>query len=69
MLPLPLLQILIVIGHLVGKILHYAEGNSYNQNVFSNGCKWDHKVQHWLKERKGKDYTKSPKFSGTRDLV
>ena len=34
MLPLFLLQKLIVVGPLVSTILHYAEGNSYNQKVF-----------------------------------
>ena len=38
MLLLSLLQMLTVIGPLIGTILHYAEGNSYNQQVFCNGC-------------------------------
>ena len=38
LLPLSLLQMLIVIGPFVGTVLHYTEGNSYNQKVFCNGC-------------------------------
>ena len=67
MLPLPLIQMLSIIGPLVGTILHYAKGNSYNQKVFWHGCNGPIGFQFWLK-RKGKDHSKSPKFHGIRNL-
>ena len=54
---------------LVGTVLHYVEGNLYNQKVFCNGCNRALGFSLRLKERKGKDRTKSPKFLGTRDFV
>ena len=65
-----LLQKLIVIGPLVGTILHYAEGNFCNQKVFCLGCigarGFNFRLK--IKERKGNELYKESYISCNKRL-